>query len=187
MSSVLSPPPLFSRLRIRFVPAGSENHWVPQQVLAFSVIHILLKATAGFIFTLTRIGNCAAGRGSHFPSVDWASGLLALLSPHSSPAYCPLWLVELADSAQVVLTHLLAPLRPLQSLSARHSAKAKPGFFSRTATLTSHFLTCRLLWSTSAPLKRKEISVLRVMCRATRWCSGQHGPLFARRFVHSRR
>lgn len=113
MSSVLSPPP---PLLITLKDPLCEKSLRPQQVLAFSVIRILLKATTGFIFSLTHIGNCAAGTGSHFTSVGSASGLLALLSPHSSPAYYPLWLVEVAESAQEVLTHLSAPLRLLQSL-----------------------------------------------------------------------
>lgn len=82
MSGVVARPPFFLLLSlVRSESAlfllGQEN---PQQVVAFSVIHVLLKATAGYIFTLTRIGSCAAGTGSHFTSVDSASGLLALLS-----------------------------------------------------------------------------------------------------------
>lgn len=120
---------------------------VPHQVLACSVIHFV-EANRWIHFYLH-----ASALKKSLHKCGFSLWAIILLPPHSSPAYYPLWLVELADPTQVVLTHLLAPLRPLQSLSALHSAKAKLGFFSRT--LTSHFLSCQLLWCTSAPLKSK--------------------------------
>lgn len=101
--------------------------------------------------------------------MDWASGLLlTVLSLGSSPAYYCLWLVELAESAQVqqVFAHLgsghAAPVTASSTLSQRKSR-----VFLRNATFITNFLSSQDF----ALLKCKELSMPALVCRAARWAA----------------